>query len=51
METEKVETVIHGTFPAQRFFNILAMILSNKYNLDITVKVTQEKKQQDKESV
>lgn len=47
METgkEKIQPVITGTFPAQRFFDTLAAILSRRENVSITVKVTQEEKQ------
>ncbi len=47
METgkEKIQPVITGTFPAQRFFDTLAAILSRRENVTITVKVTQEEKQ------
>lgn len=33
-------TVINGTFPVERFFETLAMILSRRENMQITVKVT-----------
>jgi len=41
METgkERVQPVITGTFPAQRFFDTLAAILSERENVKITVKV------------
>lgn len=42
MEKEKVQPVITGTFPAQRFFDTLAAILSRRENMEITVKVTQK---------
>ena len=47
METgkEKVEPVINGEFPAQRFFDTLAAILSRRENVEITVKVTKEEQQ------
>lgn len=51
---EKVETVIHGTFPMQRFLDTLSMIVSNKYNADITAKIVmpdEEQQHQDKEAV
>lgn len=53
METgkEKVQPVITGTFPAQRFFDTLAAILSRRENVTITVTVTQEGEQQRKAAV
>lgn len=44
---------IQGTFDAQRFFDTLALILSRRENVKITVKVTQEEnsKQQQKQAV
>lgn len=53
METrkERVQPVITGTFPAKRFFNTLAAILSRRENVTITVKVTQEGEQQRKAAV
>ena len=39
---EKVQPVITGTFPAQRFFDTLAAILSRRENVTITVTVTQQ---------
>lgn len=33
---------VQGTFNAQRFYNTLALILSRRENVKITVKVTQE---------
>jgi len=42
MEKEKVQLVITGTFPVQRFFDTLAAILSRRENIQITVKVTQK---------
>ena len=41
-EKEKVQPVIKGTFPIQRFFDTLAAILSRRENMTITVKVIQE---------
>lgn len=35
---------VQGTFDAQRFFDTLALILSHRENVKITVKVTQEPK-------
>jgi len=48
METgkEKVQPVIIGEFPAQRFFDTLAAILSRRENVKITVKVTKLEDQQ-----
>ena len=37
---------VEGTFNAKRFFETLAMILSRKENLSITVKVHEEGEQQ-----
>lgn len=44
---------IQGTFDAQRFYDTLALILSRRENVKITVKVTQEEnnKQQKKKAV
>lgn len=43
---------IQGTFDAQRFFDTLALILSRRENVKITVTVTQEEdKQQQKQAV
>lgn len=41
-EKEEVKPEIVGTFPAQRFFDTLALILSKRENVSITVKVTQK---------
>lgn len=35
---------VKGTFNAQRFYDTLALILSRRENVKITVKVTQEPK-------
>lgn len=35
---------VQGTFNAQRFYDTLALILSRRENVKITVKVTQEPK-------
>jgi len=35
---------VQGTFDAQRFFDTLALILSRRESVKITVKVTQEPK-------
>ena len=53
METgkEKVQPVITGTFPAQRFFDTLAAILSRRENVTITVTVKQEDGQRQKAAV
>lgn len=52
---EKVETKIYGTFPMQRFLDTLSMIVSNKYNADITAKIVisdgEQQQHQDKEAV
>lgn len=48
---EKVQPVIAGTFPAQRFFDTLAAILSRRENVTITVTVTQEGERQQKAAV
>lgn len=40
--------VIKGTFPAQRFFDTLAAILSRRENVTITVTVTQKRERQQK---
>ncbi len=45
---EEVKTVVTGTFPAQRFFDTLAAILSRRENVTITVTVTQEGEKQRK---
>lgn len=39
---ENIKPVIIGEFSAQRFYDILAMILSQKYGVKITVKVSKE---------
>lgn len=53
METgkEKIQPVITGTFPAQRFFDTLAAILSRRENVTITVTVKQEDGQRQKAAV
>ncbi len=53
METgkEKVQPVITGTFPTQRFFDTLAAILSRRENVEITVKVIKVDEQQQKTAV
>lgn len=53
METgkEMVQPKINGTFSAQRFFDTLALILSRRENVKITVTVTQEEEQQQKKAV
>ncbi len=40
---EKAAVVVTGTFSVQRFFETLALILSQKENMKITVTVKQEK--------
>lgn len=50
-EKEKIQPVINGEFSAQRFFETLAMILSRRENVSITVKVIEDDLQQDKEAV
>lgn len=39
---EAIKAEVTGTFPAQRFFETLAMILSHRENMAITVKVTEK---------
>lgn len=53
METgkEMVQPKINGTFPAKRFFDTLALILSRRENVKITVTVIQEEEQQQKKAV
>jgi len=48
---EKVQPVIQGEFPAQRFFDTLAAILSRRENVTITVTVTKKDEQQQKTAV
>lgn len=36
---------VHGTFNAQRFFETLALIISQRENVKVTVKVTQKETQ------
>ena len=48
---EQVQPVITGKFPAQRFFDTLAAILSRRENVTITVTVTQEGEQPRKDAV
>ena len=40
--SEAIKAEVIGTFPAQRFFETLAMILSHRENMAITVKVTEK---------
>ena len=51
----ETNTTVTGTFPAQRFFNTLALILSRRENVEITVRVTnlpeEQREQQQKEAV
>lgn len=54
VKKEKVETKVYGTFPMQRFLDTLSMIVSNKYNADITAKMVipdEEQQCQDKEAI
>lgn len=49
MEAEKEQqqsAITFADFPMQKFFDTLAMILSRKYNMEITVKVTKKEEQQ-----
>lgn len=39
---------VEGTFNAQRFFDTLAMLISNREGVQVTVKVTQEPKENEK---
>lgn len=47
---EEVKTVVTGTFPAQRFFDTLAAILSRRENVTITVAVTQQEGEQQRKA-
>lgn len=49
MAWEGVE--VHGTFNAQRFCDVLAKILSEKYEVDITITAPKEDEQDNKEVV
>jgi|GEM_PF-874315 hypothetical protein len=40
---------VEGTFNAQRFFDTLAMLISNREGVQVTVKVTQEPKEKEDE--
>ncbi len=40
---------VEGTFNAQRFFDTLAMLISNREGVQVTVKVTQEPKENENE--
>lgn len=55
MENGTLEPIVNGSFPAQRFFDTLALILSRRENMEITVRVTslpeEQGKQQQKEAV
>ena len=54
MEAEKEQSQSAITFadiPMQKFFDTLAMILSRKYNMEITVKVTKKEEQQQEKAV
>lgn len=48
---ESIQPIINGTFPAQRFFDTLAMILSRREKVKITVTVQQEGEQQQRAAV
>ena len=48
---EMVQLIINGTFPAQKFFDTLALILSRRENVKITVTVTQNEERQQKKAV
>ena len=41
---------VKGTFNAQRFFEMLALILSERENAKITVKVTQQQEKQEEDT-
>lgn len=41
---------VKGTFNAQRFFETLARILSERENMNITVKVTQQQEEKKKKT-
>lgn len=45
---EKVE--VNGVFDAQRFFDTLAILISRKENVRVTVKVTQKSRERKKKS-
>lgn len=38
---------VQGTFNAQRFFETLALIISNRENVKVTVKVTKQTEEED----
>ena len=46
-KAEVVAVEVKGTFNAQRFFDTLALILSERENAKITVKVTQQQEKQE----
>lgn len=49
MEVEKEQSqsaITFADFPMQKFFDTLAMILSRREGVEITVKVTREEEQQ-----
>lgn len=46
-EREVTAVEVKGTFNAQRFFETLALILSERENAKITVKVTQREKKEE----
>ena len=50
IKTEQVTPVISGTFDAKRFFETLALIISNREGVAISVTVTKEEKPLQKKS-
>lgn len=48
--SEKAQVRVEGVFNAQRFYNTLANIISNKENVQVTVKVTQKRTEEKKQS-
>ena len=47
MKAEVAAVEVKGTFNVQRFFETLALILSERENAKITVKVTQQEKKEE----
>ena len=47
MKAEVAAVEVKGTFNVQRFFETLALILSERENAKITVKVTQREKKEE----
>lgn len=47
---EKAQVKVEGVFDVQRFYDTLAMILSSREGVKITVKVTEEPKEKKKET-